>query len=167
MEGGEKIEAKKIVFNYPEQKDFPPSKNEMVFDSEAFFHRNNHLYIFTKNRADPFNGETILYKVPDKKGNYKAEYIGKLKTCEDWDTCKVTSADISKDGKTIVLLGYGKLWVITNFSMDNIVQGKLREIDLDLRTQLESVCFIDEKTLLLSDEESSKQGRNLYSYTLK
>ena len=78
----------------------------------------------------------------------------------------MTSADISKDGKTIVLLGYGKLWVITDFSKDNIVQGKLLEIDLGLRTQLESVCFIDEKTLLLSDEENNKQGRNLYLFEL-
>lgn len=166
-EAGEKIEAEKIMFNYPEQKDFPPDKNEMVFDSEAFFHHNNHLYIFTKNRADPFTGETWVYKVPDKKGKYKAVLIGKLKTCEDRDTCKVTSADISEDGKKIVLLGSGKLWIITDFSVHNIIQGKLREIDLGLRTQLESVCFIDEKTLLLSDEENSKEGRNLYSYALK
>lgn len=166
-ESGEKIGAEKIVFNYPEQKDFPPGKSKMVFDSEAFFHHKNHLYIFTKNRADPFTGETWVYKVPDEKGNYKAVLIGKLKTCEDWDTCKVTSADISEDGKKIILLGSGKLWVITDFSMDNIVQGKLREIDLGVRTQLESVCFIDEKTLLLSDEENNDQGRNLYSYTLK
>ncbi len=165
-ESGDKIDAEKITFRYPEQKDFPPSKKKLVFDSEAFFHHNNHLYIFTKNRAHPFTGETWVYKVPDKKGDYKAEFIGRLKTCEDWDTCRVTSADISKDGKTIVLLGYGKLWVITDFSKDNIVQGKLREIDLGLRTQLESVCFIDKKTLLLSDEENSKQGRNLYLFEL-
>ena len=166
-EAGEKIAADKIEFSYPEQKDFPPHKSERVFDAEAFFYYDGHLYIFTKNRADPFTGETTLYKVPAKKGNYKAEFLGKLKTCSDWDTCKVTSADISEDGKKIVLLGSGKLWVITAFSSDNFTKGKLQEIDLGTLTQLESVCFIDKNTLLLSDEQTGSEGRNLYSYTLK
>jgi len=165
-EPGDKIDAEKIKFSYPEQKDFPPSKSERVYDAEAFFHGNNHLYIFTKNRADPFTGETLIYKVPDKKGTYEAVFLGKLNTCTDWDTCKVTSADISKDGKTIVLLGYGKLWILTDFTLDDFTKSTLREIDLGLRTQLESVCFIDEKTLLMSDEETGNEGRNLYSFEL-
>lgn len=165
-EPGDKIDAKKISFEYPEQKDFPPKKSERVYDAEAFFHYGDHLYIFTKNRADPFTGETLIYRVPDKKGNHNAVYLGKLKTCTDWDTCRISSADISPDGKTIVLLGYGKLWKITDFAWDNLSKAPLQEIDLGVRTQLESVCFFDDMTLLLSDEQTGTEGGNLYTFRL-
>ncbi|WP_149274624.1 hypothetical protein [Pareuzebyella sediminis] len=163
-EPGDKIDAEKITFYYPEQKDFPPKKNQRMFDAEAFFHYDGYLYIFTKNRASPFTGESLIYRVPDKKGSYKAESLGKIRTCTDWETCQVTSADISSDGLSIVLLGSGKLWILTHFDFDNFSKATIEEIDLGVRTQLESVCFVDDKTLLLSDEENSSGGGNLYSY---
>ncbi|WP_237332424.1 hypothetical protein [Zobellia amurskyensis] len=166
-ETGDHITAEHITFKYPEQKHFPAKKKERFYDAEAFFHYNDYLYIFTKNRANPFTGESLIYRVPDAKGDYDAEYLGKITTCDDWDTCKVTSADISPDGKTVVLLGSGKLWTISEFDLENLPESTLKETDLMVRTQLESVTFIDNSTLLLSDEETKKEGRNLYKYTLK
>lgn len=168
-ERGDKIEAEKISFHYPEQKDFPPKKKDRLYDAEAFFYFKGHLYIFTKNRTQPFSGETLLYRIPAQKGDHKAELIGRTELCTDWDTCRVTSADISKDGKTVVLLGYGKLYLFSGFESDNFFEGERKEFDLGIRTQLESVCFYDENTLLLSDEEENKEkeGRNLYTYPLK
>lgn len=165
-EPGKKIEAEKIKFNYPEQKDFPPEREGLYYDAEAFFYHSDYLYIITKNRANPFPGNALLYKVPAQKGKYHAEYIGVLDTCDDWKSCQVTSADISPDKKTIVLLGYGKLWVLTNFTFDDFSKGDSKEIDLGIRTQLESVCFLNNTTLLLSDEQRGTTGRNLYSYKL-
>ena len=164
---GDKIDAERIEFRYPEQKDFPPRRGLLLYDSEAFFHYNDHFYIFTKNRANPFTGEALIYRVPAKKGSYNATLVGKIKTCEDGDTCKITSADISPDGKTVVLLGYGKLWMLRDFPEDNFSKGNLTEIDLGIRTQLESVCFKDANTLLLSDEVRDNEGGNLYCYSLK
>ncbi|TMM59414.1 hypothetical protein FEE95_08295 [Maribacter algarum] len=166
IEKGKKIPAKKIRFSYPEQQEFPPRRGELFYDAEAFFHSNGYLYIFTKNRANPFTGETFVYRVPDKKGTYEAELVDKIPLCTDWNICQVTSADISPDGKKIVLLSYGKLWIITNFSMDELAKGDIKEIDLGIRTQLESVCFSDNQNLLLSDEQRNGTGGNLYSYTL-
>lgn len=165
IEKGDKIKAETIRFHYPEQKEFPPRKGELLYDAEAFFHHSGYLYIFTKNRTNPFTGETLIYRVPDKKGNYEAKLMGKINLCDDWDTCRVTSAAISPNGKRIVLLSYGKLWTMSNFSMDALTEGSIKEIDLGIRTQLESVCFANNNTLLLSDEEREDTGRNLYSYT--
>lgn len=165
-EPGDKIDAERIQFSYPEQKEFPPGSSQLFYDAEAFFHFEEHLYIFTKNRADPFTGETHIYRIPEKKGKYDATFLGKLKTCQDWNTCQITSAAISPDGKTVVLLGYGKLWTVTDFQKDNLSKGKLTEIDLGIRTQLESVCFTDDKNLLLSDEVRDNEGGNLYRYRL-
>ena len=166
IEKGEKINAEFINFSYPEQKKFPPKKKKLLYDAEAFFHHKGHLYIFTKNRTDPFTGVTLLYSVPDKKGDYKAKLLGEINLCNDWDTCRITSAAISPNGKTIVLLSYGKLWKITNFSIKAIAEGNIEEIDLGIRTQLESVCFTDNNTLLLSDEVREGTGGNLYSFNL-
>ena len=167
IEKGDKINAKSIKFNYPEQLEFPPRRGALLYDAEAFLHFKGHLYIFTKNRSNPFTGETLLYKVPDTIGNYEAQLVGKIPLCMDWDTCRITSAAISPDEKTIVLLSLGKLYMLTDFPEDDFINGKITEIDLGVRTQLESVCFQNANTLLLSDEVSNNTGGNLYSYSLE
>ncbi len=167
IEKGDKIDAEKIKFSYPEQKKFPPAKDGLLYDSEALFYYNEALYIITKNKSKPFTGTALIYKVPAKKGEYKATYVGKFSTCTEQGRCEVTSADISPDGKQIVLLGYGMLWVFTDFSWDDFSKGTMKTIDLGATTQLESLCFKDNNTLLLSDEARGSTGRNLYSYTLK
>src|SRR5690606_13566954 len=47
--------AEKIEFNYPQQKDFPPQKDSLYYDTEGFFHQGEQLYIFTKNRTRPYS----------------------------------------------------------------------------------------------------------------
>ena len=157
-EEGNKIDAEKINFRFPDKK---------IFGSEALFYRDNFLYIITKDRARPFTGEAMIYKVPAHKGNYEATFVGKFIPCEEQGVCEVTAADISPDGKTIVILGYGKLWVFTDFTSDDFSKGKMKTIDLGATTQLESISFMDGTTLLLSDEERGNTGRNLYSFSLK
>ncbi len=164
IEPGDKIDAEQITFRYPEQKEFPPKSSEMKFDAEAFFYHDQQLYIFTKNRSNPYNGEALIYSVPSEKGDYEAKLIGRIKTCDDWNTCQITAADISFDRKTIMLLGYGKLWMVSDFTFEDFSKATIEEIDLGIRTQLESVCYKNDSTLLLSDEESDNQGRNLYSF---
>ena len=167
IEKGKKINAQRIHFKYPEQTKFPPKKKNLLFDAEAMFYNNKHLYIITKNRTSPFSGKAFLYRVPAKSGNYNAELIGYFTTCTDGNTCKITSADISPNGKKIVLLSNGKLWIYNNSGEENFTTEQPKIIDLGIVSQLESVCFIDNTTLLLSDEEDNESGRNLYSYTLK
>ncbi|WP_297706448.1 hypothetical protein [uncultured Eudoraea sp.] len=164
-EKGDKIEAERIEFNFPEQKKFPPKKKNLHFDTEAIFYAKDSLYLITKNRSHPFSGEAMIYRIPAKKGKYKATYLGEFIPCTDFSTCKITAADISPDGKTIALLGYGKLWLFTNFDLSNFFKGELKTIDLGIRTQLESISFLNNNTLLLSDEELHKSGRNLYSFS--
>ncbi|MFC4095216.1 hypothetical protein [Euzebyella saccharophila] len=166
IEPGKKIDAQKIEFRFPEQKDFPPKKKDLIYDAEAMFHYKGFLYIFTKDRANPFTGRTALYKVPDTEGNYDAKLISSLNICDNWDFCRITAADISNDGTTVVLLGYGKLWKFTDFSGDDFLSGKIKEYELGLRTQLESVTFLNDRELLLSDEENKKGGGNLYSFSI-
>ncbi len=165
-ENGDKIEAEKIEFYYPEQKKYPPKKSKRFYDVEALFHFKNKLYLVTKNRAHPFNGKALIYTIPDTKGKYAAKLVGTIDVCEDSKTCQITAITISPDGKKIVAMSYGKLFVFTDFSMDNFSKGVKKEIDLGVRTQLESVCFLNDTTLLIADEVSHGRGGNLYKYIL-
>ncbi|WKB83084.1 hypothetical protein QYR09_08575 [Cellulophaga lytica] len=165
-EKGDDIEAEKIEFSYPEQTDFSPKKKELLYDAESLFYWNNSLFIITKNRATPFNGEAFIYKIPATKGKYKAELVGSFMAGTDERTSRITSAAISPDKKTIVLISNGMLWSFTNFTTDNFTKGTVKAVDLGVRTQLESVCFITNNTLYLADEYHKKTGGNLYVYTL-
>ncbi|SDE93669.1 hypothetical protein [Cellulophaga baltica] len=167
IEPGDKIDAQKIEFYYPDQKEFPPKKDHLIYDAEALFHFNNALYIIIKNRSRPFTGKTFIYKIPDTPGKYAAELVGEFTPCETARVCQVTSATISPDGKKLVILGYGFLWIYSDFKGDDFINGTLKTIDLGATTQIESVCFKDDNTLLISDEERAKTGQNLYSYSLK
>jgi hypothetical protein len=166
IEKGDKIVAEEIIFSYPEQTEFPPPAAEKRYDTEAFFFKDSLLYIITKDRSNPFLGEALIYTVPATPGEYKARRVGTFSTCKDYSICQITSAAISPDGTKIVLLGYGSLWIITNFDLPNFSGGDVQYIDLGVRTQLEAVCFKNNNTLYLSDEENHMTGRNLYSFTL-
>lgn len=166
-EPGNKIDAEKIELYYPDQKDFPPKKDARLYDSEAIFHHGDKLYIITKNRSKPFSGEAHIYTVPDTKGKYEAKFVGSFTPCTDWKVCQITSIDISPKGDKIIALSYGKLFIFTDFSWDDFTKGNMQEIDLGARSQLESVCFLNDSTLLISDERTHGTGGNLYTYSLK
>ncbi len=165
-EPGDKIDAEKIEYYYPDQKEFPPAKENLLYDAEAIFHHNKKLYLITKNRSNPFSGEAHIYTLPDSKGTYEAKLLSKFTPCTDWKLCQITSIDIAPKGDKIVALSYGKLFVFTDFSWDDFSKGKMKEIDLGARSQLESICFLNNQTLLLSDEKSHGSGGNLYTFTL-
>lgn len=166
IEKGAKIYAEKITFNYPEQEAFPPKMAELNYDAEALFFHQGFLYVITKNRTVPFSGEAFIYKIPAKPGKHSAQLVGKFVTCKQDVICQVTAADISPDGTTIALLGYGKLWLFTDFKWDDFSNGKMKTLNLGVSTQLESLCFWNDDTLLLSDEERGNTGGNLYSLKL-
>lgn len=163
---GDDIEAEKIEFSYPEQTDFSPKKKGLLFDAESLFYWKKNIYIITKNRATPFTGEAFIYKVPAVKGKYKAKLVGSFMAGTDERTSRVTSAAISPDEKTIVLISNGMIWSFTDFKTDDFTKGTVKSIDLGVRTQLESVSFINNTTLYLADESRKKTGGNLYIYKL-
>jgi hypothetical protein len=163
-ESGDKIGAEQIKLRYPAGKG---SRSKGGHDAEALFYREGFLYIITKDRAKPFTGEAFIYKVPAKEGTYEARLVGNFTPCRERGVCEITAADISPDGKRVVLLGYGTLWVFSDFNTDDFTSGKLTTINLGVTTQLESVGFLDERTLLLSDEKRGATGRKMYKYSLE
>ena len=157
----------KVSFYYPEQTEFPPKKHNLIYDCESFFEFNDNFYLFTKNRSKSFDGTTLLYKVPNKEGNHKAELVGKFKTCDTYSTCAITSAAISPDHKKVILLSHNLVWLFEDFKGDNFFNGKLSTLKLAEYTQKEGLCFKDDNTIYIADEKTKKIGGNLYQYNLE
>jgi len=144
--------AERIRFNLPKEMNSE--------DFESFFLLNDNFYIFSKE-----NKSSVLLKVPNNIGKHTAELITEFKLKDK--KAKITSADVSEDGKTIVLLNHDKLWKITNFKSDNFFEGDIEELDFKHDSQKEGVCFIDNKTVYITDEKNKGEGGNLYTFSVK
>ena len=161
-----KVDIDRISFSYPNQEKFPPKNKNLYFDCEAFFYHKNNFYLFTKSRVKNDFGKTSLYKVPAKKGKHVAELLGTFDTCSDMD-CWITSADISSNGKSMVLLSPKSVWLFTDFENDNFFNGTATEIPINGRiSQKESICFKDNNTLYITDEKAHGSDGNLYEFNL-
>jgi len=159
------VAVERILFKYPNQHKFPPKKKQFYFDCEAFFYHRDSLFLFTKSRAHNNFGQTSLYKIPAKPGNYIAQYISTFNTCSDMD-CWITGADISKDGKYVVLLSPRSVWMFTNYKGTDFFSGTATELDLNHNSQKEGICFKNEKTLYIVDEKAHGFDGNLYTLKL-
>ncbi|APG66461.1 hypothetical protein LPB136_09000 [Tenacibaculum todarodis] len=160
------IEIERIRFYYPEQTKFPAKKKNRFFDSESLLYWNNNLYVFTKSRVKNHYGKTSLYRVPAKKGNYKAEFISTFENdCNDL-SCWITSAAISPDGEKVVLLTSKSVLLFTNFKGDDFLSGTVKKLPLEHTSQKESITFKDKNTLYISDEKAHGAGGFLYEFSL-
>ena len=147
-----KANAEVITFKLP--------KGMKSEDFESFFLRHDTFYIFSKD-----DKKCKLFKVPNIIENHVAEYISDIKL--KGKNTKVTSVDISDDGKVIVLLNHDKLWKLTNYSPGDFFSGSIEAIEFDHDSQKEGINFINSNTLLITDEKNKKNGGNLYSIKLK
>lgn len=148
---GNKTKASRINFVLP--------KKVKPKDFEAFFLWNGYFYIFSKD-----NKSTTLFKVPNHLGIHTAEHITTFEF--DGKHNRVTSADISDDGKIVVLLNHDKLWKITNFKDDNFFEGMVTSLKFDHSSQKEGICFKDNNTVYITDERTKGEGGNLYEFKL-
>lgn len=164
----DQVEAKKIDFTFEDQKQFPPDKSELNFDCEAFFWKDDSLYLFTKCRTEPFTGITNIYVLPDEPGEYTARKIASLQLCSsDWRFCSVTAADYSAEYNFIVLLTYSRLYVVTDFDGNDFSRVRLKSYQLSFVRQREAICFKSKNSWYMTDEyRFGLGGGNLYEVTL-
>lgn len=154
------------TFYYPEQKDFPPKKSDLLYDCEGFVVFKNNFYLFTKNRSKNFDGSFLVYKVPNQSGSFPATLVGKLKLEGKFDDAAITSATINSIGDEIVLLSHKKIHTLRNFHENDFSKAVIKSIDLDHNSQKESIVYKDDKTLYIADEREKKEGGNVYIFPL-
>ncbi|GAA4268325.1 hypothetical protein [Hyunsoonleella aestuarii] len=127
-------------------------------DFEAFFIWNGNFYLFSKE-----NKSSMLFKVPNKVGLHTAKLLKKFNL--EGKNHRITSADISDNGKTIVLLNHNKLWKINSFNGDNFFEGDIQELKFEHNSQKEGICFKDAYSVYITDEKSKSGGGNLYEFS--
>ncbi len=148
------IQASKLDFSYPDQTSFV-SSNSHNFDCEAFFNQNGKLHLFSKNRG---NQKTKHYSLDPNQTVQVAQLHDSLEVGG-----LITSASISPDGKTVVLLGHengGSLgvftWLLFGFESNDFFKGNRRKIWHDnmlFNGQTEGIGFKNQDTLLISNEK--------------
>lgn len=135
---------KKILFHYTDQDSFPPAK--MNFDAEAIFWANGKLYLLTKHRSDTL---TKLYRF-NALHEHKSNPLTPISTFDIRGM--VTAADVSPDGKKLVVLTYSGVWLFeTKGKSYNYFKGKISWLPI-VAKQCEGICF-DGKTILISNEQ--------------
>ncbi len=161
--GDAAIEAEIINFSYPDQTDFSRSRTHN-FDCEAFIAFNGHLYLFSKNRGDQ---QTKLYRLPAEPGTYVAELMDVFDS-----KGLITASAYNAEHNEITLIGYVNqiwtpfMWLLYDFEGDDFFGGNKRRIDLInlVTTQTEGVCYLDDKNLLISSEESKTFSARVFRF---
>lgn len=159
-----KIPVERITFHYENQHKFPPKK-KLHFDCESFFYFKNHFYLFTKSRAKSNHGLTNLYKIPATVGHHEAKFISSFSTCPEIQ-CWITAADISDDGKQVVLLSPNAILLFSNFSSDYFFDGDFTSYYFNQESQKEGICFKNKNTLFITNEKGGGSNADLYEFRL-
>lgn len=149
-----KVEAKKIKFDYKEQKEFPPGKKGKFFDAEALAVHNDTLYLFTKNRAKQSDGNCLVYKIPTKPGEYTVSISDKIfiGTGGFWSDA-LTAADVV-DGE-FFLMTYNRVVI------KKLVNGKFvgdENINFKTFSQKESLVVKSKMEIYVADEKQIMLG---------
>lgn len=156
------VEAEKIIFNYPEQKQFPPLAPQLYYDAEGLIIKDNQLIIFTKNRTVPFDGISKVYTLPTEPGTYQAKLQNDLKLPPtNWREESITDATYF-DGELFILT-YAKVYQLV---WENSSWVQKKEYKHDSWTQKEGIT-VDDKFIYLTDENASGFFTGNYLYKLK
>ena len=146
--------ADEIDFTYPDQRRFPSPW--MNFDAESFFHFQGKLFIFTKADGAAV-GYTKMYSIPDSPGSYVATLVDSFYTND-----RSTSADISPDGTSMVLLSNTRIHIFRNFTGADFFGGQHTLLSISGGwTQKEGVSFTTNNEIYLTDENTGA-GNHLY-----
>lgn len=151
---GHSTTAAAIQFYYPEQTAFPPAGPELKYDAEALIYYQDSLYIFTKDRTNPHQGYTWLYRIPADTGYHAAELIDSFNTQQSNVIFEVTGAALSPNGQQLALLGATRLWLFDNFSNGRFFDGNVQIINFSGISQREALDFVSNSLLYIGNESS-------------
>lgn len=160
---GSAVVPSRIHFSYPDQSAFPPPDAHKNFDMEAMVALGDSLYLFSKNRTDPFDGYTKLYRLPQDTGTYVAQlvdsfYAGPGPMGNYW----ITGAALSPGQDQLVLVSSSRCWIFSCFQGADFFGGASVVRTYTLR-QMEAAAWKDSTHLLLTDElVSGLFGGKLY-----
>jgi len=137
--------------------ELPRKSKEKNF--EGFFELEGHFYLFSKA-----HDHTDLFKIPNKVGWHIAEKLTSYKFKGKHN--KVTSAALSPDKTTVVLLNDRKLWKLSDFETDHFFSGTIETLEFKHKSQKEGIGFLNDREVVISDERNDNEGGHIYQFKL-
>ncbi len=141
---------KKIFLRYPDQHEFPASRDQRNFDCEAVFTVDDKIYLLSKNRS---NTLTTMYRLDEEQ----PETVNVLTKLGTFDVRgQAVGADCTPDGKRLVVLTYTGVWLFTRDSQnEDFFAADVQWAPLKPQ-EAEAICFADDDTLLISNEATAE-----------
>jgi hypothetical protein len=141
---------KKVMVRYPQQQQFPAPRNDFNYDCEALFTVGETVFLLTKHRSDSL---VRLYRLDDPQ----TDRVNDLTWLETFDIRgQAVGADASPDGKRVVIITYKAIWLFEREDPSKpLFGGKVFFAPYESE-QCEAVCFADDSTLLLADEDTGE-----------
>lgn len=150
----DEIHAKILNFSYPNQTAFPPANNDLHFDAEALCFFNDSLYIFTKCRTEPWDGNSYVYSLATDKTYQKANFLNTLYVGKSgWWQDAITGADIQ--GNYCYLTTYNRLMVYKIEKKQLLFDHRIYMKPI---TQKESIAVNSQGKMVTADENQAALG---------
>lgn len=150
---GDPENVSQITFSYSDRQEGKNGKERPAYDCEAIFWHHSRLYLVTKDREK--GKEARIYELPDTPGEQEATPVAHYPV-----QAAITAADISPDGKTMMLLSVGKVHLF-QVAGNNFFGSKMVTKSLGKVGQTEGAVFTDNHSLAISSEKGG-----LYRYKL-
>ncbi|MCF7823210.1 MAG: hypothetical protein K9N35_03470 [Candidatus Marinimicrobia bacterium] len=143
---------------FEDQDKYPP--DEWEYDCEAIFTFQGKIYFLTKHRADQHISKpapaTKLYRMDTRHTDRTnvLKLINRKENLGGW----VTAADIAPDESAMVMLAQNPLastiWYFPRPKVgDDFLAEKPKRFNLVKADQAEGICFKDQNTLIVSNEQ--------------
>jgi hypothetical protein len=160
--------ASTINFSYAEQTAFPPNDTKKNFDAEAMVYKNDSIFIFTKNRTQPFDGKCYQYYLPAIPGNYQTSRSDTLYITGSDTESRVVGADFDTITNKLALLTSTKVLIFEPNTSNTLLSNTPTLKSFVNITQKEGICWGDSCKLYFTDEyiESLSIGGKLYNAEL-
>ena len=144
------IQAVKYSYQYPDQEQFPPEKENLNFDSEALCCADGKVYILSKNRTLFYNRICKVYECDfeNDKMNVSLSQHFKLKGVS-WLTGSVTGCDYSNG--FLYVLTYKRIYIFERLDDGYTLVKKKR---LGRLEQWEGICVESNNILRIVAEKS-------------
>ena len=153
------VSCVKHPFAYPDQQEFPPKPSGKYYDAEAMVYFANKVWVFTKNRTEPFDGLSKVYSIVcDGERTSCIEesplQIGKV----GWWKDAVTGADLV--GNKCYLLTYDRVLIygVEGSSLRFKSQHRIEPV-----TQKEAIAVDSKGAIIVGDEISKLWGGGFFT----
>lgn len=156
-----RVDAATIEFTLPDNG----LQSDCHYDFEAIVVSQGEVFLFSKDRCDKKDNNLMYYTVPAVPGSYEAEFRGEFFWDDPEKLIKITSADISTDGKKLVLLSKDALHFFFAYRKNEFFDGAYRYLKLD-KSKKEAVVHLNDCDLYITEEAKKNEPAHMYKLNL-